>query len=152
RSAPRGEPVQRDKLVRKLPWIEAIGTTLGVCFFYFILDDHLLAELFAIMGALVTFGRLGYTAHLEGEIATLRQPLERMQEYLDISAHARLDVFRDMLQLYSNVTEEEFNRVKDGILTEARSQLLHLANEKKSAILPTTTYYGWLLPMLERAM
>jgi len=63
-----------------------------------------------------------------------------------------LSVFREPLQVYAKITEDEFARVKDGIVAEANSQLLFLANEKKSQVLVTTKYYGWLLPMLEKAV
>ena len=139
-------------LIRKLPWIEAIGTALGVVTLHFVFHKDELAELFAIAGALVTLGRLGYTAELEKSIAELREPLDRIREYFDVSAQAHFAVFRDMLQVYGKITEAEFSRVKDGILADARSRLLDLANDKKSVVLPTTTYYGRLLPMIEKAI
>jgi hypothetical protein len=157
-------------LLRKLPWIEAIGTALSAGFLYFVLHKSELAEFFAVAGSLLTLGRLAYAAELERltstiersildlraslehSITDLRGPLDRIREHFDLSSQAHFDMFRDMLQTYSKIIEPEFSKVKDNILSDARSRLMDLANDKKSLILPTTTYYGWLLPMLKNAM
>lgn len=168
----RDDPIagNNSSLLRRLPWIEAGLTALGASILYFALHKSELAEFFAIGGAIVTLGRLGYAAEMEksitsiedavaslrtdveNAIASLRTPLDRIREHFDITSQVHFTVFRDMLQEYAKITEPEFSGVKDGILTDARSRLVNLAHDKKSVVLPTTTYYGWLLPMLKNAM
>lgn len=135
----------------RFPWIEALGTVAGSFILYFVLKKHELAEFFAVVGGIMTLGRLGYSEFIERQIAEIREPLQRIREFFDFSRAAHVTTFRDMLQVHSQITEEEFAAVKEGIIQEARAELLQLANQKKSAVLPTTRYYGWLLPMLERA-
>lgn len=138
-------------LIRRLPLIEAIGTAIASGILYFVLGKHELAEFFAVAGSLLALGRLSYTAELEKEIRELQEPLERIGDYFDLSSQANLDIFRKMLQIYGKITEDEFVRVKDGILAGTMEELVYLANTKKSKVLATTEYYGWLLPMVEKA-
>lgn len=141
----------RGSLIRQLPWIEATGTLGGALFFYFVLHKAELAEFFAILGGIVTLSRLSHAADLEREFAAIRRPLIHLEQQIDLASHTHFTVFREILEVYSKITETEFAKVKDDILKDARARLLRLANDKKSEVLTTTTYYGWLLPMLARS-
>jgi hypothetical protein len=146
---PAPDPDRVPSAVRRFPWYEAIGTITVALFFYFVLHNHEAAEIFAIAGGLLTLGRLGYAEIAEHSTNSIRKPLDQIREFLDVS-QASQGGFRDMLQVYTRITEEEFRKVKEGIIEEAREKLLHLANDKKSEILSQTRYYSWLLPMVEK--
>src|SRR5712691_7886980 len=143
----------RGTVLRLIPWIEIILGGSIALLLYFVLQRHELAEFFAIASMLLALGRLTYTSELEKAIGELKmtlkevqEPLERIGEFLDVSAQANFPVFRDMLQVYAKITELEFGPVKDEILGNARSKMLDLANDKRSETLATTAYYKWLLP------
>lgn len=145
---PKQKTAPNHSSVARFPWIEAIASAAVALFFYFILKNHEAAEIFAITGAILTIGRIGYSELVERSLSSIRDPLNRIGAFFDVSQSADYGVFRDTLHVYARITEDEFRRVKDGIVEEARQKLLYLANEKRSEVLATTRYYEWLLPML----
>ena len=77
--------------------------------------------------------------------------LKKLTEIIDLSADCDIAQLREVIDAYLRIPEPEFLRVKAGILSSTRDELLRLANEKSSGDLSSGPYYRWLLPMLEDA-
>lgn len=74
--------------------------------------------------------------------------IQRISNLIDITEESKVDAIKKMLDIYLNITEKEFSKVKDGILTEAINSLNKLKNNKRSEELASSEYYEWLLPIL----
>ena len=74
--------------------------------------------------------------------------IQKISNLIDIREESKVDTIKKMLDIYLNITEKEFSKVKDGILTEAINSLNKLKNNKRSEELASSEYYEWLLPIL----
>jgi hypothetical protein len=54
-------------------------------------------------------------------------------------------------QVYTRISEPEFQAVKNNIVREASDSLLKLANDKTSGPLSSGEYYAWLLQIIDSA-
>ncbi len=74
--------------------------------------------------------------------------IQRISNLIDIREESKVDAIKRMLDIYLNITEKEFSKVKEGILTETINSLNKLKNNKRSEELASSEYYEWLLPIL----
>lgn len=75
--------------------------------------------------------------------------ITRISGIIDIREDTKIEEIKKTLDLYLNITEREFAKVKDSIITETIIKLNRLKNNKRSDELYAYEYYEWLLPILE---
>ena len=89
------------------------------------------------------------TNHFDKEsYERIEERIDRIGRVIDIENETNLDLVSKVRDSYLNITEPEFNKVKNEILNRTLTKLDKLKIEKCSDELPTSEYYGWLLPIL----
>ncbi|MEU4517352.1 hypothetical protein AB0F52_01385 [Amycolatopsis sp. NPDC024027] len=136
---------KRSPTIRSWPWLEA-AIALVVGLVMFLINKKDLAQVTWTIGAFQSFGRLAYSRLLASEL----EPIRKMAEVVDLNATSDLDNIRNLSRLYTNITEPEFNEVKELVVQNAIARLQKLANEKTSDDLASGEYYAWLLPRIEQ--
>lgn len=125
-------------------WIETVlAFVLGAVLFALEAKD--LANITWILGLFLSVGRLNFSRSLEEELG----PVVKLSEIVDLDRKCSVAAIQRLLNLYLQISEPEFRKVKDGVVSEANERLLRLVHEKTSDELPTGEYYAWLLPILE---
>lgn len=128
------------------PWMEALmGIVVGLIFL--LAGKRELAELTWVIGAALSVTRYAFARKLEDEM----DPVHKLAAVVDLQREVSLAQFQEMIRVYLEVTEPEFRRVKDTVVTEAIDRLLRLARQKTSDELAMGDYYNWLFPILELA-
>jgi hypothetical protein len=125
-------------------WIEA-GLALVLGLALFLLNKKDLAQVTWVIGAFQSFGRLAYAKTLASEL----EPVRKLAEVVDLSASSEVDEIRNLVRLYTNITEPEFANVKELVVQDAIKRLRKLAYEKTSDDLASGEYYAWLLPKID---
>lgn len=74
--------------------------------------------------------------------------ISRISEFVDIGESVNVEGIKKILDLYLNITEPEFRKVKEVVLAEAIRSLSKMKNDKRSEELVSSEYYEWLLPIL----
>lgn len=132
---------------RSLLFLELIvGAVLGLVLF--LLNYHELAALTCIIAAFHSLGRFVYTRQLSDQL----DPVKKLSEIADLQHQCSLEDIKSLLNLYIQVTENDFRRVKEAVIREAITKLKRLAIEKRSDTLGTGEYYSWLNPMIDNAV
>jgi hypothetical protein len=134
----------RVESIAKTPWIEA-ATSAVIGAALLALGKPDLGELTWILGVALSFTRYAFSQKLEDEMAATRN----LTAVVDLQRELRVGQFQELLRIYLEITEPEFYRVKDTIVTEAISRLTKLAHEKTSGELATGEYFNWLFPELQ---
>jgi hypothetical protein len=131
----------------KLPWAEALATFLAGIILYFPLDNQDLAKITWAIGAILAVSRLAYERKLAKEL----EPVLKLTEITDLTQECSVDELRNLQRVYLTITEPEFRPVKDLIVADSLDALMKLANDKISEPLAAGEFYGWLLPMIDKA-
>ncbi len=123
----------------------AVGV-VGTLVAYFPLANQGLAEIFGVVTLLLAANKISIQVHIEDRL----EPVTKMAEVLDLTQALTVSDIHDLSKVYISITEEEFRRVKENVLSEAIQKLKKLAQQKKSDALSTAEYYAWLLPILSQ--
>lgn len=131
----------------RLPWVEVLATFLVGIILYFPLNNKDLAKIAWAIGSMLTVSRLVYERKLEEVLA----PVRKLTEVTDLAQECSVDELRNLQRVYLTITEPEFRPVKDLIIADSLDALMRLANDKISEPLAAGEFYGWLLPMIDKA-
>lgn len=90
------------------------------------------------------------TNHFDKEsYKRIEERIDRIGQVIDIENEPNLELVSKVRDSYLNITEPEFNRVKNEILNRTLTKLDQLKIQKCSDELSTSEYYCWLFPILE---
>jgi hypothetical protein len=106
-----------------------------------------------IFAALLTAMKVSLRITMENvkqEMIGALAPLNRLEKVLDLQGTAPYEQLEAMTRTYAGIPEPELAQVKNRIIQEALDKLRQLAHRRASEELPTSEYYGWLLPMLRQ--
>lgn len=135
-------PWQAEALA-KTPWIEvAVSVFVGIALLF--LGKTELAQVSWILGVALSLTRNAFVKKLEEEMT----PVHRLAAIIDLQRQLSVKQFQEMLRMYLEITETEFGRVKDVIITETIEKLEKLARQKRSEELATGEYFNWLFSTL----
>jgi hypothetical protein len=129
------------------PWIEPITAVLIGLILYFPLNRTDLAEITWVLGFLLSFGSLATSMRLKEELGFAR----KMSEILDLYHESGLPAIREIILLYSSITEPEFSLLKDDAVDDVIARLARLAHDKISDELNSSEYHVWLLDALKQS-
>jgi hypothetical protein len=134
----------QDKSKYKALLLELIvGVVLGL--FLLILNYKDLAAITWIIAGFQSLGRFEYSRQLAEELA----PVKKLAEIVDLRKKCSVDDIRNILDLYVQITDDNFERVKIAAVREASIKLSRLAFQKRSDTLATGEYYNWLLAIIK---
>jgi hypothetical protein len=129
-----------------MPFIETVVSAIlgGVIA---AIDQKWSSALIALaIGLILSFSRLAFTQTLKRKLS----PLSRLCRLVDINRQVQYPRFLEIVNVYSQILEPEFQRVKDAVVEDAAEHLRQLAQQKRSRELGTGEYYLWLSSMLEK--
>jgi hypothetical protein len=128
---------------------EVFITALIGILFYWPLKNETIAWVTWVIGLMLMLNRVLGIHQARSSLKDVNGYLERMAQVTDLRSECNVDPVRKMLEIYLNITEQEFRGVKDGIVAEALVKLNKLRNDKRSEQLATSEYYEWLFPILD---
>jgi hypothetical protein len=143
---PQNHPSRIESLAAT-PWIETFFAVI-VGLIFLAVGKRELAELTWVIGVALSFTRYAFSKKLEEEML----PLHKLTSVMDLQRQMSVSQFQEMIRIYLEITEPEFRRVKDTIITEAIERLSELAQQKTSDQLATGDYYNWLLPIIQSTL
>lgn len=99
------------------------------------------------IGALIAVNEARHEARLSERFETV----DKLADVFDLSESCQVSELSNVIATYMAIPEPELARVKNGVISIARDELVKLSTEKSSGELPSGEYYSWLLPMLDDA-
>ena len=133
------------KTIMTFPLLEVIISLFFGLVFNFILKNKTLAELTWVLGPALSISRRSLEQHMEDKFALLI----KLTEYVDFIESDIDASFKRIVQLYAQVVEPDFQRIKDSIIKDTEVQLSKLAHNKCSGELNTGEYFDWLFRFLQ---
>lgn len=136
----------RWRAIVTIPFAEAAASAvLGVIIIFIDPESPSGFVTFAI-GVVLSLSRLAFTQLLDKKLA----PVRRMCALIDINRRSPNSSFLHMINLYTQVLEPEFQRIKDAAIDDTIDHLRELSINRRSKELGTGAYYSWLFSMLEK--
>lgn len=129
-------------------WVEFIlppATGAILSLILFLTEQKDLSSVALVVTVLLFVNRVSARYTLRKELKDFRE----IPKVIDLAVDSRVDAISRLTDLYLQITEAEFRRVKDDVVSSAIEQLSAVAHQKRSQSLATTEYYSWLFPMLQ---
>ena len=132
-----------------IPLLELIIPGIIGLVFYWPLQNPLVADVTWIAGLLLMLNRITGVHQARDALKRVEILMARMANIVDLRQECNVDILGKILDAYLNITEPEFENVKESVLSVALERLNRLRHNKRSDKLATSEYYEWLLPILE---
>lgn len=106
-----------------------------------------LAIFVLVLGSGLSFNRFAFTKKLEEEMVNVN----KLANIINLKRKLSNTKILDFFNAYLEITESEFDQIKDKIVTDAFEELSKIAIQKTSSELSSGTFYVMLLSSIEKA-
>jgi hypothetical protein len=136
------------------PVLEAVvSTTAAVAAWAPPLSDPKIALVIGVIGILFSVGRYGLdellSEYWNTQLTQRFSKVDRLAEIVDLEYRNDLPEVKNLIELYSGITDPEFFDIKQEILLSTIHRLSQIHQDRRTATLSTGAYYEFLLGLLD---
>lgn len=127
-----------------------VSIIVGIIFYFPPLSKPDIGIIVWIIGTLLVLNRIVSNYLVQDNFKKTENKIKQISKIIDIEDKIKVEEISKILEIYLKITEPEFTSVKDKYISETINKLNRLNFDKHSEELPTSEYYSWLLPILDK--